>query len=89
MTNLTANWRTSIFGSVTLLAAFLSQFPELLDSILDPVAAKKIASVCAVITGFITFVNTKDKQVSGNGTINAPLKIPANDGTDYSRTIHP
>lgn len=73
------NWRTSIFGTLTLLAAFFTQFPDLLESILDPVLAKKIAAGCALVTGFLTFANSKDRQVSGNGTFAAPTIV--NDGS--------
>ena len=73
------NWRTSTFGTLTLLAAFVTQFPELLESLLDPTLAKKIAAACALITGFLTFSNAKDRQVSGNGTFAAPTIV--NDGS--------
>lgn len=71
-----ANWRTSVFGTLTLAAAFITQYPELLDSVLDPQLAKKIAAGAAVITGFIAFANSKDRQVSGNGTQANPTVIP-------------
>jgi len=76
------NWRTSIFGTLTLLAAFFTQFPELLESILDPALAKKIAAGCALVTGFLTFANSKDRQVSGNGTLAAPTIV--NDGSGHN-----
>lgn len=75
------NWRTSIFGTLTLLAAFFTQFPELLESILDPVLAKKIAAGCALVSGFFAFANAKDRQVSGNGTFAAPTIV--NDGSPH------
>jgi len=71
-----ANWRTSVFGTLTLVAAFLTTFPELLSAVLDPALAKKISAGAALVTGFITFANSKDRQVSGNGTIANPTVVP-------------
>ena len=74
------NWRTSVFGTLTLLAAYLTQFPELLDSLLDPALAKKIAALSALATGFLTFANAKDRQVSGNGTFANPTVVATGGG---------
>lgn len=76
-----ANWRTSVFGGIATLAAFLTQFPEAL-SFLDPDTAKKAAAVAAMISGLIAFSQAKDRQVTGNGTVNAPMKVAQSDGTN-------
>lgn len=75
-----ANWRTTLFGTITLAAAFLTQYPDLLSALLDPATAKKVASVAALLSGFITFANAKDRQVSGNGTVDDPNRVPGEGG---------
>jgi hypothetical protein len=82
-----ANWRTSTFGAIATVAAFLTQFPELLSGFLDPAVAKKVAAVAAAVSAFIAFAQAKDRQVVGNGTINEPHKVAQSDGTN--KVINP
>ena len=73
------NWRTNLFGTLALLAAFITQYPDLLASILEPGHAKLVAAIAALVSGFFAFSNAKDRQVSGNGTFAAPTIV--NDGS--------
>ena len=73
------NWRTNLFGTLALLAAFITQYPDLLASILDPGHAKLVAALAALVSGFLAFSNAKDRQISGNGTFAAPTIV--NDGS--------
>ena len=63
-----ASWRTSFWGGITVLAGFISQYPDLVSSVVEPVLAKKIFSIAALISAFVTFTQAKDKNVTG-GTI--------------------
>ena len=75
------NWRTNLFGSLALLAAFITQYPDILAAILQPGHAKLVASIAALVSGFFAFSNAKDRQVSGNGTFAAPTIV--NDGSPH------
>lgn len=76
-----ANWRTSVFGIVAIASAYISANPDSLNVILDPYIAKKVAGWAFLISGILAAVNAKDKQVSGNGTVDAPAKVAQSDGT--------
>jgi hypothetical protein len=75
------NWRTNLFGTLALLAAFITQYPDLLAAILEPGQAKLAAALAALVSGFFAFSNAKDRQVSGNGTFAAPTIV--NDGSPH------
>ena len=79
MTNTLTNilgtsWRTSVLGFITLVAAFITQYPDLLDGLFAPDLTKKIFSVAALISGIATFSQAKDKNVTG-GTIQAKTNV--------------
>lgn len=81
-----ANWRTTLWGSLTTAALFITGNPDLISAIIpDEQVTKRIFGIAALITGFVTFLNAKDKQTSGNGTVQAPLKVDQGDGT--SKTL--
>jgi hypothetical protein len=63
-----ASWRTTLWGGIAVLSAFITQYPDLVGAILEPAMAKKVFSISALISGFITFSKSKDKNVTG-GTI--------------------
>lgn len=77
-----ANWRTTIWGSLTLISAFITENPGLISAAIPEGQAKLIFSVAALVSGFITFANTKDRQVSGNGTPSNPTKVAQPDGSN-------
>jgi hypothetical protein len=68
-----ASWKTTVWGGAAVISAFITQYPDLVGAVLQPTTAKKIFAVSALITGIKTFVETKDKNVTG-GTIQAPEK---------------
>ena len=74
------NWRTSVFGSLTLASAFITQHPELISPLLSADVAKWVFSVAALITGFVAFSNAKDRQISGNGTLDDPNRKAGSGG---------
>lgn len=81
-----ANWRTTLWGSITAVAFFVTTNPDLIKGLIDDEhLTKRIFGIAGLITGFVTFLNAKDKQTSGNGTVQAPLKVDQGDGT--SRTL--
>lgn len=63
-----ASWRTTIWGAVAVISAFVTQYPDLVSSVLNPGLAKMVFAIAALISGFITFAQTKDKNVTG-GTV--------------------
>lgn len=80
-----ANWRSTVFGSITMLAAFVTQYPELLAALLDPAAVKKVSAFAGLVSGLIAFANAKDKQVTGNGTVYHPNQVA--DGKGGNTTL--
>jgi hypothetical protein len=63
-----ASWRTTVWGGITVLAGFISQYPDLISAVIDPSLAKKLFSIAALISAFVTFTQAKDKNVTG-GTV--------------------
>ena len=63
-----ASWLTTFWGGITLATAFVTQYPDMVSSILPAATAKLVFSIAAFISGAITFYNTKQKDVHG-GTI--------------------
>ena len=63
-----ASWRTTLFGGVAVLSGFIVQFPDLVSAVLDPAMAKQVFAIAGLISAFITFSQSKDKNVTG-GTI--------------------
>lgn len=78
-----ANWRTTILGSLTVLAAFITQYPELVSAVVEPTLAKKIGAWAALISGLVTFAVSKDAAVSGNGSVDDPARKETNGRTQY------
>ena len=65
-----ASWLTTVWGTITIGSAFVTQYPDLVGAILPAATAKIVFSIAAAISGFITFYNTKQKDVHG-GTIDS------------------
>ena len=65
-----ASYLTTVWGAITVASAFVTQYPDLVSSILPAATAKTVFSIAAAISGFITFYNTKQKDVHG-GTIDS------------------
>lgn len=82
-----ANWRTTIWGALSLVSAFVLQYPELIDGLVDAKTAKLIFSLSMLVSGFIAFANAKDRQVTGNGANTTPQRIAQPDGTN--KTLYP
>lgn len=72
-----ANWRTTVWGGLCILAGFITQQPQVLDAIVEPAIAKKIAAWAFLITGLVTFAASKDAAVSGNGSVDDPARKQA------------
>ena len=62
------SWLIGFWGIVTMATAFVTQYPDLVSSILPVATAKLVFSIVAFLSGVITFVNTKRNNVHG-GTI--------------------
>lgn len=65
-----ANWRTSTWGIVTLVATAIAFKPDLIAFLPDSVEGivSGIAGLIAFLSGGAFVLNTKDKQVTG-GTV--------------------
>lgn len=61
-----ANWKTSVFGAITMAALFIVGNPDLISGVIgDTNISKRIFSVAALISGFVAFSQAKDKNVTG------------------------
>lgn len=76
------NWRTTIFGCITVLALVISSNPHSIDFLGDAKIIQMVAGFAGLITGCIAFSNAKDKQVVGNGTMQEPNKVAQSNGTN-------
>lgn len=74
------NWPTTFWGAAFTAAAYITANPTALDAVLDPEITKKIASICLLITGYVAFSRTKDKSVTGNGSLDAPNRVKSANG---------
>ncbi len=80
------NWRTTVSGwtfNIGAVIVALSVLPK--ETWQDPKIT--IPAVLGVLAKFIQDWHAKDKQVSGNGTLNNPFKVNAGDGSN--RTLIP
>ncbi len=80
------NWRTTVSGWAFNIGAIIVALSVLPKSVWqNPSVA--IPAVLGILAKFVQDWNTKDKQVSGNGTANNPHKVVAGDGT--TRVLSP
>lgn len=68
-----ASWRTTLFGGITMIAAFITQFPDLVGAVLAPETAKIVFAAAALISGFIAFAKAKDAGVTGGAVDNGQV----------------
>lgn len=76
------NWRSTLSGSVAILAFAITERPELVaflpESIRPTVVG--IAGLLAVLSGGTFVATVKDRQVSGNATVLRPTVLPSPSG---------
>ena len=65
-----ASWKTTVWGAITMGSLFITQQPDLVSAILPANITKTVFSIAALISGLVTFYNTKDKNVHG-GTVDS------------------
>jgi hypothetical protein len=84
-----ANWRTSLSGWAALLCGAIALKPDLVNFVPEPYRSWVVGiATLGVFVGGGSFVtNTKDKQLTGNGTLRDPYKVQQPDGS--SRTLPP
>ncbi len=77
-----ANWQTTVWGWVTLLAGAIALYPQSVDFLPDSIKGyvKGIAGLIALVTGATFAAKVKDKNVTG-GTIQQTA-----DGSTASRS---
>ena len=75
-----ANWPTTLWGGLFTFALFLALNPNALDNLIPIVWAQTIVRWAVLITGFVAFYRTKDKNVSGNGSLDDPTRKAGSDG---------
>lgn len=64
--NLPANWKTSLFGAVTMGSLFIVANPDLITGVIgNEGLSRRLFSVAALISGYIAFSQAKDKNVTG------------------------
>lgn len=63
-----ANWSTTVPGGVFVLSLFFVEKPDLLSAVVSPSIAHTIGAWAALLSGGITFWQTKSKFVTG-GTV--------------------
>jgi hypothetical protein len=85
-----ANWRTTVYGSVAVLAGTISAHPELVNWLPENIRGP-VVGICGLICAVsaMTFAAvSKDARVSGNGTPVNPHNV--NDGSSsVGRSIAP
>jgi hypothetical protein len=69
-----ANWPTTLWGGLFTFALFLALNPNALDGLIPTDWARVLVRWAVLITGFVAFYRTKDKNVSGNGSLDDPTR---------------
>ena len=62
------SWLTTFWGAITMSSLFVTQYPDMVSSMLPANVAKIVFAIATFVCGCITFYNTKQKDVHG-GTI--------------------
>lgn len=71
------NWKTSVFGSVTVISGVLLSMPEVLGDVIgSPAITKRVLAAAALISGIYTAFAAKDANVAGNGSLRDPYRKP-------------
>lgn len=77
---LPANWKTTLFGAVTMGSLFVVANPDLISAVIsDAVISKRLFSFAALISGYVAFSNAKDWNATGGTrqqTVSGALAAP-------------
>lgn len=82
-----ANWRTNLFGWLTLLLSAIAVKPDLVNFLPESVRSyiTGVAGLFAFISAGGFVMNSKDKQVTGNGSATDPFAVK--DSPDSSSRV--